>query len=203
MKDDKGEMIIEASIVFPLVLIIYGILMFLVLLMYQKITLTTVANNTVSCVSANYGFSDKDPFMSFINKEQLNNRSVLYREIFGTTDKLDLPIERQAEWFGYYLLSKNCLLKKDGVKIKAKVDIKQGKTMQKDLIVTMTESYHIPLVSMLGINDKVEFRVTACAECVDPISYINAVDFLWEQVEKITETPEIKLVRQMIDYIKK
>ena len=101
------------------------------------------------------------------------------------------------------LLSKNCLLKKDGVKIKAKVDIKQGKTMQKDLIVTMTESYHIPLVSMLGINDKVEFRVTACAECVDPISYINAVDFLWEQVEKITETPEIKLVRQMIDYIKK
>ena len=93
MKDDKGEMIIEASIVFPLVLIIYGILMFLVLLMYQRITLTTVANNTVSCVSANYGFSDKDPFMSFINKEQLNNRSVLYREIFGTTDKLDLPID--------------------------------------------------------------------------------------------------------------
>ena len=50
MKDDKGEMIIEASIVFPLVLIIYGILMFLVLLMYQKITLTTVANNTVKAV---------------------------------------------------------------------------------------------------------------------------------------------------------
>lgn len=56
MKDDKGEMIIEASIVFPLVLIIYGILMFLVLLMYQKITLTTVANNTVSCVSETMGF---------------------------------------------------------------------------------------------------------------------------------------------------
>ena len=53
------------------------------------------------------------------------------------------------------------MLKKDGVKIKAKVDIKQGKTMQKDLIVTMTESYHIPLVSMLGINDKVGFVLTA------------------------------------------
>ena len=29
MKDENGEMIIEASIVFPLVLVIYGILMFL------------------------------------------------------------------------------------------------------------------------------------------------------------------------------
>lgn len=203
MKDENGEMIIEASIVFPLVLVIYGILMFLVLLMYQRITLTTVANNTASCVSANYGFSDKDPFMSFINKDQLNNRKMLYREIFGSKNKLDLPIERQAEWFGYYLLGKNRLLKENKVDVKAKIDTKQGKVMQKDLIVTITESYHIPLVSMFGFVDKVEFRVAACAECIDPISYINATDFLWEQVDKITETPEIKLVNQMIDCIKK
>ena len=51
MKDDKGEMIIEASIVFPLVLIIYGILMFLVLLMYQKITLTTAIQRPTSVLS--------------------------------------------------------------------------------------------------------------------------------------------------------
>lgn len=203
MKDDKGEMIIEASIVFPLVLIIYGILMFLALLMYQRVTLTAVANNTACCVSANYGYSDKDPFMSFIDKDQLNNRKMLYREIFGTRDKLDSPIERQAEWFGYYLLSKSRLLKVKNVDVKASVKTKQGKTMQKDLIVNITESYHIPIVSIFGINDKVEFCVTASAECIDPISYINTTDFLWELVKKVTETPEIKLINQMIDCIKK
>ncbi|MFR5969794.1 MAG: hypothetical protein ACLUGF_01560 [Clostridium sp.] len=56
--------------------------------------------------------------------------------------------------------------------------------MQKDLIVTITESYHIPLVSMFGFADKVEFRVAACAECIDPISYINATDFYGSRLIK-------------------
>lgn len=202
MKSEKGEMIIEASIIFPLILLIYGMIMFMVLVMYQKIMATTIASDTASSVAVNYGMSEKDPFFSYVEKSQLNNRSMLYREIIGTNKKMNQPLERQAEWFAYYSLNKSRLLKAEEVKVQADLSVKSGKIMQKELVVNIKETYHIPLVSMLGIEDKVVLDISSSAECVDIISYKNMTDFVWDETKKMLEIPDLKLVKKMIDFIK-
>lgn len=202
MKSEKGEMIIEASIIFPLILLIYGMIMFMVLVMYQKIMATTIASDTASSVAVNYGMSEKDPFFSYVEKSQLNNRSMLYREIIGTNKKMNQPLERQAEWFAYYSLNKSRLLKAEEVKVQADLSVKSGKIMQKELVVNIKETYHIPLVSMLGIEDKVVLDISSSAECVDIISYKNMTDFVWDEAKKMLEIPDLKLVKKMIDFIK-
>lgn len=202
MKSEKGEMIIEASIIFPLILLIYGMIMFMVLVMYQKIMATTIASDTASSVAVNYGMSEKDPFFSYVEKSQLNNRSMLYREIIGTNKKMNQPLERQAEWFAYYSLNKSRLLKAEEVKVQADLSVKSGKIMQKELVVNIKETYHIPLVSMLGIEDKVVLDISSSAECVDIISYKNMTDFVWDEAKKMLEIPDLKLVKKMIDFVK-
>lgn len=204
MREENGEMIIEASIIMPLVLIVYGVMLFLALLMYQKIVVTVSANESANAVAAVYSSPYKDPEIGYVGPQELSERDFLYREIF-TLSSLQTGSQRKAEWYTYYLLSKRRLLKADDVKVSAEIKRESGTIMQKNVCITVTEKYKIPLVGILGIDNEVAFTSTSAAQCQDFISYINMTDFAWEQIDYyniLNDSKIVSVIKKTIELIK-
>ena len=203
MKREDGEMIIEASIILPLILILYGVLMMLVLLMYQKIVVSVTVNEAASSIASVYSDPLKDPKYGYIAVEDINTHNYLYREIFGNS--LQISNERKAEWYTYYLLEKRRLLKAGKVKVSSEIKKKKNALIQKNLYVTATEEFTVPLVGVFGIDNKVTFSATGCAECDDMISYMNLTKFAWDQIDDLNilnDSKTVKMIQSAIEIIK-
>ena len=204
MREENGEMVIEASIIMPLVLIVYGIMLFLALLMYQKIVVTVSANESAHAVASVYNSPHRDPEMGYVPPDELNERHFLYRELF-TLHSLTESSQKKGEWYTYYLLSKRRLLKADSVNVSAEIKRESGALMQKNVVITVTEKYKIPLVSVLGIDDEVVFTTVSAAQCQDFISYINMTDFAWEQIDYyniLNDSKLVTVIKKTIELIK-
>lgn len=172
IKDENGEIVVEASFVFPLVIFVVFIIIQLGFIMYQQTLLTVVANETASSLAQIYSTPSKDPFVGFINTEELS-KVKLYRNILNDAKN---GIDKKA-WFVKYRLAKQRLYRESGdFTIEIDFEHQPGTILQKTVVVKIEARYDLTFFRLFGVRDTSKvFRAEGRAECLDLLDYSSVL----------------------------
>ncbi len=172
--NERGEVVIEASIVVTLVVILISIMVYLGLVMYQRTLVTVMANQTASNIAQVYSNNLKDPFTGYINSEHM------YQTVTFNTMKTDAyrdVIKQKAAAFASYRLASSSILTSEGTTVDIDIITKPGEILKCQVVVTVTDTFDIPLLGAMGIdNDSLKFSAMGRADCIDILEYVNGVE---------------------------
>lgn len=175
MKNDRerGEVVVEASIVVTLVTILITIMLYLGMVLYQKTIVTVMANHTASNLAQVYSNNLKDPFTGYIAPEKVY-QSVTYSNM-KTDAYLDV-IEQKANIFAQYRLKSSSILPKESTTVEVDIVKKPNEILKSQIVVTIKEKMNIPLVGFFGVDGKIEYSASGRADCIDILEYLNGVE---------------------------
>lgn len=178
MKEEHGEIMLEASIIFVPILILLFVLLSLAFFYYQTAIMDSVANEVAADVAQNYKFHD-----IAVGKDTLTLHDVestkMYRTTFGKNSLRALQEARgkkYAEWrvpitslgFNPDKLDVECEIIGSGI----------GRAYVKVRVAQKTDFFLSGILDMTGITEKnTMFAATAYAECMDLTGYTSMINF--------------------------
>lgn len=187
VKNEKGEVIVEASIVLTITVVFITVLIYLGFYIYQYTNLQVVANHTATNVAQVYASEYKDPIYGYISESEFY-KTDLYRNLTNIfTKTLDKTNEKKAEWLSKYRLKKTSMIKTSEPEVTVDVEQKPGKILQKQIVVTIKQEMSLPLSSFWGSKSKSTITVVGRADCLDLLDYFNMVDTINGMYEKFDE----------------
>ena len=176
VKNEKGEVVVEASIVLTITVVFITVLIYLGFYIYQYTNMQVVANEAATNVAQVYASEYKDPIYGYISESEFY-KTDLYRNLTNIfTKSLDESNKKKAEWFSLYRLKKTSMLNNAEPKISVDVVQKPGKIIQKQIVVTVSQKMELPLSSVWGSNSNSTVTVEGRADCIDLLEYFNLVD---------------------------
>lgn len=186
IKNEKGEVIVEASIVLTITIVFITVLIYLGFYIYQYTNLQVVANHTASNVAQVYASEYKDPIYGYISESEFY-KTDLYRNLTNIfTKTLDETNKKKAEWFSKYSLKKTSMIKTAEPDVYVSVEQKPGKIIQKQIVVTIKQEMSLPLSAFWGSKSMSMVTVVGKADCLDLLEYFNMVDTvkgIYEEVD--------------------
>ena len=171
-KGERGEVVVEASIIVTLSMLVITIMLYVGMILYQQTLVSVMANQTASNLAQVYSNNLKDPFAGYIEPEKVY-QSITYSNM--KTDAYVQVLEQKANIFAQYRLKSSRILAEGTTSVEVELVKKPNEILKSQLVVTINDKYDMPLVSMFGANSIVEFSSTGRADCVDILEYINGV----------------------------
>lgn len=177
MKKDteRGNVVIEASIVLTIAVVMIAVLINLGFMTYQQNLLDTVAKEAAVDVANVYTGTFRDPMYGYIDASEFY-KTELYRYIenfFASTQ--DDAAKRKAEWYSLYRLKKNQLMEFEDPDVDVQIVRKPGTLLQHQVVVTITAKFEMPLTAIFGGDHKATYVATGRADCLDLLDYFNTV----------------------------
>lgn len=172
-KKESGEVVVEASIVVTLVMIVITIMLYVGMILYQQTLVSVMANQTASNIAQVYSNNLKDPFTGYVDPDRVY-QTITYSNM--KTDAYMDVIEQKANVFAKYRLKSSRILATGNTSVEIDIVKKPNELLKSQIVVTIRDSYDIPLVGMFGTDGLVEFGSIGRADCVDIIEYINGVE---------------------------
>ncbi len=178
MKEERGEIMLEASIIFVPILILLFVLLSLCFFYYQTAMMDSVANEVAADVAQNYKFQN-----IAVGKNKLTYSDVISTKMYRTTFNMNsleglqkARADKYAQWrvpitslgFNPDKLNVECSIEHSGI----------GRTYVKVKISQKTDFFLSGILDMTGITKKnTMFSATAYAECMDLTGYASTVNF--------------------------
>ena len=199
MKNEKGEVVVEASIVLTITIVFITVLIYLGFFIYQYTNLQVVANHTATSVAQVYASECKDPIYGYISESEFF-KTDLYRNLTNIfTKALDETNKRKAEWLSIYRLKKGSMLKFDDPQIEVDIEQKPGKIIQKQVVITIKQKMNLPLSSLWGSNSDSYVTVVGRADCLDLLEYFNMVDTVNGLVDEVADLKIMDTIGKWIE----
>lgn len=174
LKNERAEVMVEASLVLTTVVIIIVTLAYLGLIMYHQTLITSTANQTASNIAQVYSNSGKDPVTGYIDVSNLDNDGIVNKM---KSQAYSDSVSKKAEWYSKYRLAKGNFLKTDEPEVDVEIVNKKGALLRAQVVVTVKENYELPFVQLLGIeNPVIEYKATGRADCYEILDYVNVVE---------------------------
>lgn len=179
-RNQRGEIMLEASFILVSVIILLMIMMSLAFLFYQKAMMTSVANEIAADVAKNYKFTDNfDMGRNEISINDVKNTR-MFRMSFGMK-KLERAHQDRSQKYAVWRIGLATLGLNSG-EVQTTCDIKMsgiGRAYVEVKVSQKTEFFLSGILEMYNIADKETlFESTAYAECMDPMAYSSTVNFL-------------------------
>ncbi len=172
-KRQSGEVVVEATIVVTLVMILITVMLYIGMILYQQTLVSVMANQTASNIAQIYSNNLKDPFTGYVEPNSVY-QSVTYNNMKSDA-YLDV-VEQKANVFAQYRLKSSRILSTGISDVEVKIAKKPNELLKSQIIVTIRDSYDMPLVGFFGTDSLVEFAAQGRADCVDILEYINGVE---------------------------
>lgn len=172
-KNDSGEIVVEASIVVSIVVIFISIMFYFGMILYQNTLSSVMANQTAKSISQVYSNTIKDPFTGYVDADKV------YQDITYTNMKNDAHIDylqQKANLYAKYRLKSSSILPAKTSSVEVEIVKKPNELLKSQIVVTIKDTYDVPLSGLFGVNNGLSFTVTGRADCVDILDYINGVD---------------------------
>ncbi len=179
-KNDRGELVVEASIIVTLVMIVITIMLYVGMVLYQQTLISVTANQTASNIAQVYSNNLKDPFTGYVAPDRVY-QSITYSNM--KTDAYMEVVEQKANVFSKYRLKSSRILANGNTSVEVDIVKKPNELLKSQIVVTIHDSYDIPLVGMFGIDGLVQFEASGRADCVDILEYINGVEAIGDPEE--------------------
>lgn len=181
-KKESGEVVIEASIVVTLVVIIISIMLYVGMVLYQQMAISIVANRTATNISQVYSNALRDPFTGYIDPDKAY-KSVTYSNM-ETDAYLDV-IRQKGTAFAQYRLKKSQIIPVSDRYVDVQIVNKPNEILKEQIIVTVKDTYEIPLVGFFGAEGKLSFSATGRADCVDYLEYLFGVEAIADPEDSV------------------
>lgn len=172
-KRERGEVVVEATIIVTIVMLIITIMLYVGMVLYQQSLISVMANQTASNIAQVYSNNIKDPFTGYIDSDKVY-QSVTYGNM--KTDAYMDVVEQKAALFAKYRLKSASVLAAKNTSVEVDIVKKQNELFKGQIVVTIRGTYDIPLVGFFGTDGLLEFAASGRADCVDILEYINGVD---------------------------
>lgn len=216
LSNNTGSMTVEASLIFPIILLTIVVVIYICILLYQHAYLKAVSNHVAQRGAACWSNISKMKInaKSFrLETGELKDSKELLKEDLYLSNKEE-KIKRIKK-YTIYKLKKNNILESEISKldvnceqnIKDKIDIWiKDYIIYKELNVVIEDSYKIPLgesLKVFGLDDKYNIRVQAKSVIYRPTEFIRNVDFIGDTLKEY-EVPSkyIEEFKKTIDEIK-
>ncbi len=181
-KKENGEVVVEASIIVTLVVIFVSIMFYIGMILYQQSLVSIMANQTATSMSQLYSNSLKDPFTGYVDSNGAY-QNITYGNL--KTDAYMQVMERKANTFAFYRLKSSKILPAENTSVDVDIVKKPNSLLKSQIVVTVTDKYKIPLVSMFGVDNVITFTSVGRADCVDILEYINGVEAIGDPEKSV------------------
>lgn len=174
MRWQKGGVVVEAAIVVPIVILSLTAVIYIALVLYQRAYLQFLADKMVKQAVLMWNNSARDLETGRLDLQGMDGIS-LYRRIFDREkgDKIRKILEYADKNSG-----RGNILKGRGIKIQVEL---LDYIVYKKLVVTVEDSYHIPvgkLLNIFGMGERLSIRVSSEAVLDEPAEFIRNTDFI-------------------------
>lgn len=172
-KDEKGSFTIEATMIFPILLILVLLFIFFSLVIYEKVALQYKANQVVSKLAYAWGSSTSDIHTGKMEGGDYvtQNGDGIYWRLFGNN---------ASGKFGFNLGDNNLVtIKKERVgQYSAYVDFDNGPFVQ-EITIELTKDLSLPsfISNIFKIEDD-QISATASHPVLEPAEVIRTTDFM-------------------------
>lgn len=188
-KQECGEIMIEAALIFPTTLMIIMLLISTGFMFYQKAMIQSVATEIAEDIAAGYKYTDKDVWESEILPSDI--RSIKkYRTSFLLPTMRSKCQDKAKKYISGRVSGASLGTADENVRVK-EIKLKTDNVGRMHIEVTVSMKSHVILESALKglgiINDTPEFTGTAYADCMDITAYAGHVRFLEYAGEKLEE----------------
>lgn len=180
--NEKGNVIIEASIVMTIVVVMVAVLINLGIMLYNRNLMDSVATEAAINVANVYSSTYRDPLYGYMDDSEFY-KIELYRYVSNFVFfSQDDSAQRKATWFTLYSLKKRSLSEIESPKVEVKVVRKQGTIIQHQIIVRIEAKYEMPLTAIWGGDNKTSYVAEGRADCLDLLDYFNTIGTVKETV---------------------
>ncbi len=179
-KRESGEVVVEASIIVTLVMIFITIMLYIGMILYQQTLVSVMANQTASNIAQVYSNNLKDPFTGYVDPDRVY-QSITYSNM--KTDAYMDVVEQKANVFAKYRLRSSRILGNGTSSVDIEIVKKPNELLKSQIVVTVHDTYDLPLVGLFGTDGLVEFAAQGRADCVDILEYINGVEAIGDPEE--------------------
>ncbi|WP_432663224.1 pilus assembly protein [Wukongibacter baidiensis] len=208
LRNNSGSLTVEASLIFPIIILAIVTVVYICILLYQHAYLNSIANNVAERGAACWSNISKMNENSDIHRletgelqrsEELLDTD-LYWRIFRTKEKDKIEILKR---YALDKLKKNNILEGEISEISDN-DIENNKDnidiwlkdyiVYKELNVVISNSYKIPLgdnLKIFGLGDTYNISVHSKAVINDPMEFIRNTDFITDTLSEFEKTEKV------------
>lgn len=188
----RGELVVEASIVLSMALILITAMFYLGMMLYQHTLMTAAANQAAVAAAQTYSNDQKDVFTGYIDPDSIYHSM----ELNGARDSAYLAVMQQkARLIALYRLGSLRILNSDRTQVTVSVVRKPGELLKSQVVVDIQEKYTLPFASFFGETGEVVFTTQGRADCYDLLEYLNGVDAISRGYEGGNAIPEVERCR--------
>lgn len=189
--DEKGNVVIEASIVMTIAVVMIAVLINLGIMLYNRNLMNTVASDAAVDVANVYSSTFRDPMYGYIDDKEFY-KTDLYRYLVNlVTSSHDEAAERKATWYSLYSLKKGELSEIEDPKVHVDIVPKPGTLIRHQVVVTIEAEFDMPLTAIWGGDNRANYTAQGRADCIDLLDYFNTVgtvkETLLDRLDKFTE----------------
>lgn len=178
VENERGEVMLEALIVYSITTFLLFLILALFSIMYQSWNVQIIANETATRVAQTYRLEQADIITGYATEEEIANIG-LYRYIFGhDEDILNAQTSKLSLYANERLLKTTYTRRVTEPQIN--VTVETDALARRHIKVNIWGAYTVPFgeaLAFFGFDSIASYNVTVYAECVDLLDYVSTVDY--------------------------
>jgi len=181
LKNEKGEVMLESLIVYSVTIFLLFFILAIFSVLFQRWNIQTIANESATRVAQTYKLMDADVDTGYVSKSEVAEVRE-YRYIWKNTE-LQNSAKTKIEDYASERLKKTTFTK-NVTEPQFDIKVVNDSLSRRHVEVKITGEYAVPFVQALsyfGFDSTTKYEVTAYADCVDIIDYVNTVDYVETQ----------------------
>lgn len=212
LHNENGEVMLESLLVYMVTIFLLFMILALTCVWFQRLTVTTVANDTAARIAAGFRYGNEDLYDTSYDEDDLADMKT-YRYWFAYKGLKETAAEA-AEDFAVKRLMKSSFAAKKTSETDVDFELVNDGIGRNHVVVTITGEYDLPFIDMLeflGLPKYNAYTVEGYADCTDILSYINDIKFACTVANTVKDDlgsfakvgdSAIKLVNKVIGTIK-
>lgn len=198
ISNEKGEIMLEALIVYTVTIFLLFLILAIFSVLFQRWNIQTIANESATRIAQTYKLAEADESTGYVTEQQILNVRE-YRYLWNDSELKNAATQKITD-YAKLRLSKTTFTK-DVTEPQIEVNVTSDSLARRHIDVTITGEYAVPFgeaLSYFGFESTITYEVTAYADCVDIIDYVNTVDYVATQTSQTFDSNTLGLVNAVL-----
>lgn len=183
-QSERGAIMLEALIVYPVTIFLLFFVLALFSVFYHIWNIQAIANEAAVKAAQTYRYTEADIEAGYVSAEQVSGLE-RYRYLLGAQDTMEAEARTKIQTYIKKRLDHTSFVNKV-TEPEIEFRIENDALSNRHVEVVVTEEFTVPFgdaLSYFGYDNMIQYEATAYADCLDIIDYINTVDFVGEQTK--------------------
>ncbi|HCC07668.1 MAG TPA: hypothetical protein DEP72_05865 [Clostridiales bacterium] len=204
MPKNRGSVTVEMAIIFPIMIYILFILIYIIILMYQQAYAKNVCDDAINKAGNWWTNTYKDFETGNVSTNDISHENV-YANLYDMDEDSKIQILRE---YIYNRLNRDTILKPSKFDLAKDIDIRVANSIiYKKLYLNTNITYELPvpkLIKIFNIKSDYTFEIESCILIKDYAGYINDINFMFYAYDEAKDKVDlVRKIHDALDTIKK